>query len=87
MGKPEDIGVEGDTDPRPAEGLGRARERRARAGVPAHRLVPNWRRSWVGEGGAPASPAATASLEPLRVCRARAVAHYCNYAALSLPRP
>lgn len=25
MGKPEDIGVEGDTDPRPAEGLGRAR--------------------------------------------------------------
>jgi hypothetical protein len=40
-----------------------------------------------GAGGAPASPAATALLEPRRVCRARTVAHYGNYVALNLPRP
>lgn len=56
-------------------------------GIPGRRPLPPGLSPWVGEGGAPASPAATASLEPPRVCKARTLAHYCNYVALSLPGP
>lgn len=54
-----------------------------RAAGPSHPVC----RAGRGRGGVPASPAATASLEPRRVCRARAVAHYRNYVALNLPLP
>lgn len=60
--------VEGNPDPRPATGVGGG-ERRWTGRAPTLSLPPS---PWVGEGGAPASPAATASLEPGSFCRARA---------------
>ena len=59
-----------------------------RGGVPGQGgLLPLPMCPWVGAGGTPAWPAATASLEPWCVCKAGALAHYCNYAVLNLPEP